>query len=40
MKQYSIELFESSISTSASGCNISVDKSPGPNIPRQLAAKV
>lgn len=40
MKEYSDELFDSSFKTSGSGCNISVVKSAGPSIPKQLAAVI
>lgn len=40
MKEYSGEVFDSSFNTSGSGCNISVVKSAGPNIPKQLAARI
>lgn len=39
MKEYSGEVFESSFNISGSGCNISVVRSAGPNIPKQFAAK-
>lgn len=40
MKEYSGVSFESNFNVSGSGCNKSVVKSAGPNIPKQLAARI
>jgi len=40
MKEYSGEVFDSNFNTLVSGCNISVVKLAGPNIPKQLAAEI
>lgn len=40
MKEYSGVVFKSNCNVSGSGCNNSVVKSAGPNIPKQLAARI
>lgn len=40
MREYFGEVFDSSFNISGSGCNISVFRSAGPNIPKQLPAKL
>lgn len=40
MKEYSGEIFDFNFNISGSGCNISVFRSAGPNIPKQLAVKL
>lgn len=40
INEYSSEVLDSNFNTSGSGCNIRVVKSAGPNMPKQLAAKI